>query len=366
MIYGNIFYFRVINKIGGTEQFLYEIAKKYNKIDITIFYDQADLFQLKRLSKYVRCKKRVAGEKVLCKRAFFNFNIDMIEDVESIENYYAFVSHANWTELGYKPPIEHPKLNHFIGVSQFASEMLDKYGKELGINTNTTKCYNPLSLEPKEKVIEIVTACRLEDKTKGGDRTKILIEALDRYCNKTGRHYLLYIFSNSVHIPINSPNVILMKPRVDVRPFIQKADYVCQLSNDMETYCYTINEALGYGVPVITTPLSILKELPITDNEHIVLDWDCSNVDEVVRQIFEKEVKEFEYKIPKDSWNKLLSQDKSTYKAEQETIVKVQCINEYTDLQLNKKIKTTDKPFKVDKFRAEELVKAKVCKILND
>ena len=39
----NLFYFRKINAIGGTEQFLYEIAKKYNDYDITVLYDEADI-----------------------------------------------------------------------------------------------------------------------------------------------------------------------------------------------------------------------------------------------------------------------------------------------------------------------------------
>ena len=138
----NIFYFRQINKIGGTEQFLYEIAKKYKDWDITIFYDKADQYQLKRLRKYVRCKKRKIGEKVICKRAFFNFDIDMIDQVESTENYYAFVSHANFEELGYKPPIEHPKLNHFIAVSDFAAGKLDEYGEKLGLDIKTKRCYH--------------------------------------------------------------------------------------------------------------------------------------------------------------------------------------------------------------------------------
>ena len=47
----NIFYFKKINRIGGTEQFLYEIAKKYHELDITVFYDEADIYQLKRLRK---------------------------------------------------------------------------------------------------------------------------------------------------------------------------------------------------------------------------------------------------------------------------------------------------------------------------
>ena len=216
----------------------------------------------------------------------------MIDDIEADE--YYFVAHANYEELGYKPPINHNKLTHYIGVSQFASNKLDEWGERLGKETKTKKCYNPLTLEPKEKVLHLVSAGRLDDKVKGGERTLILIEALDRYCERTGRHYIWTIFSNPVKINIQSPNVVLMKPRTDVRPYIAEADYVLQLSNDMETYCYTINEALGYGVPIVTTPLTVLKELPITENEHIILNWDCNNVNEVAKKIFEKEVEPIE------------------------------------------------------------------------
>jgi len=318
--YANVFYFRKISKIGGTEQYLYEIAKKYNNIDITFFYDEADKFQLRRLKKYVRCRKRIAGEKVICDRAFFNFNIDMIEDVESTENYYAFVGHANYEELGYKPPVDHPKLNHFIGVSKFSTDKLNEWLKILNIDVKAEKCYNPLTLEKVKKPKIIVSACRLDDEVKGGGRTLKLIEALDRYCNNNSdEHYLWLIFTNpDVKVEIKSPNICLMNPRIDVRPYISMADFIAQLSNDMETYCYTINEALGYGVPIITTPLSILKELPVSDNEKIILEWDCSNADEVARQIFEKEIKPFEYKIPKDNWKKLLVNKKSTYEEEKE------------------------------------------------
>lgn len=328
-IYNNIFYFKRISAIGGTEQFLYEIAKKYYIYDITVFYDEADSFQIERLRKLVRCKKRKKGEVVKCKKAFFNFNLDMIKDVEADE--YFFVSHANYKELGYKPPIENDKLTHYIGVSQFATDKLDEYGKKLGKEIKTQRCYNPLILEPKEKVLHLVSAGRIDDKVKGGARTLKLIEALDRYCERTGRHYIWTIFTNPVSIKIESPNVVLMKPRIDVRPYIADSDYVLQLSNDMETYCYTINEALGYGVPIVTTPLSILKELPITDNEHIVLDWNCENVDDVARQIFEKEVKPFNYNPPKDSWEDFLIQEKSSYEEEKKMRFIVEATDKYIE-----------------------------------
>ena len=348
----NIFYFKKISKIGGTEQFLYEIAKKYKDYDITIFFDDADPFQLKRLSKYVRCQKRNKNQIVKCKKAFFNFNIDMIDQIEAEE--YIFVSHANYEEIGYKPPIEHPKLTGFVGVSQFAADKLDEYAVKLGLNIKAKKCYNPLTLEPKQKVPIIVSACRLDDEVKGGNRTLKLIDALDRYCEKNNRQYLWLIFTNHTNFKLNSSNAVYMKPRVDVRPYIAMADWVAQLSNDMETFCYTTNEANGYGVPIITTPLSVYKELPTTDNMRIVLNWDCSNVDEIARLVFEKEVKPFNYLIPNDEWDKILVKGKSTYK-EENMKVKLRCIRSYTDIQLEKEL-PVGYEFVVDRKRADELL----------
>lgn len=360
MVYSNIFYFKKISKIGGTEQFLYEVAKKYKDWDITVFYDEADISQLKRLRKYVRCRKHIKGEKVICKRAFFNFNLDMIDDVESTENHYAFISHANYEELGYKPPIDHPKLNHYIGVSQFATDKLDEYGKKLGLDIKAKKCYDPLTLEPTQKVPIIVSACRLDDKVKGGERTLKLIEALDRYCNKHNRQYLWLIFTNKTKVKLHSPNAVYMSPRIDVRPYIAMADWVAQLSDDMETYCYTTNEANGYGVPIIITPLSVYKELPATDDMKIVLDWDCSNVDEIARLIFEKEVKPFKYEPPKDEWDKILAKGKSTYEEEKKMKVKVRCTKKYYDLELKCIIEPTpeDKNYErvISRERADEIV----------
>lgn len=360
--YSNIFYFRIISKIGGTEQFLYEIAKKYCDYDITIFYDQADIYQLKRLRRFVRCEKRRQGETIKCKKAFFNFNADMIDEIEADE--YWFVAHAIYQELGYKPPIDNPKFTNYLGVSQYSADQLKKYAKEhLGKDIDVVPCYNPLTLEPKEKVIKIVSAGRLEDKTKGGKRTLALIEALDRYCERTGRHYLWLIFTNPVRMEINSPNVCIMKPRVDVRPYIANADYVVQVSNNMETYCYTNNEALGYGVPIITTPLSVNKELPIDDNMKIELEWDCSNVDEVAEQVFEKVVKPFKYEPPKDDWLHMLALDKSNYKEERDMKVEVKCVSPFYDLE-KKCDRIPNEEWDCSRERGEHLEELKLVEII--
>lgn len=316
----NIFYFRNINAIGGTEQFLYEIAKKYSDLDITVFYDSADPYQLRRMKKLVRCKKRVPGEKVKCRYAFFNFNIDMIDDVEA-ERYY-FISHAIYQELGYKPPIKHPKLTHFIGVSAYARDKLNEYGKALGREIEAELCYNPLTMEKPQKVIRLISATRLDDRVKGGQRTITLINALDEYARKNNRQYIWLIFTNQPQLRFSSPNVCLMERRADIRSYIADSDYLVQLSNDMETYCYSINEALSYGVPVVTTPLSVLKELPVTKDMYIECDWNMSNARDVAREIFERKPKKFTYTPPADRWREILSGKPSDYSVS-ETNVRV-------------------------------------------
>lgn len=303
----NVFYFRRICQIGGTEQFLYEIAKKYHLWDITIYFDEADKWQLNRLRKYVRCIRRIPGERVKCDKAFLNFNIDMINDLDC-DNIY-FVCHAIFVELGYRPPT-HPKIKGVIAVSYYAQ---NSYFEHEGIMPEV--CYNPLTLEEKEKVIHLVAATRLNDATKGGDRMIKFIRACDSYCERTGRHYIFHIFANGVE-KSPSKNVCIMEPRVDVRPYIADSDYLVQLSNNMETYCYSINEALGYGVPVITTPLTVMNELPISDDMRLILDWDMKNVDDVVKDMFERERVPFKYTPPSDRWDEILEKGESTYMAD--------------------------------------------------
>lgn len=330
LIYNNIFYFNNLNKLGGTEQFLYEIAKKYKDKDITIIYDDADATQLQRIRKYVRCIKRDYKEKYKCEKAFYNYNVSLIDQVEAKE--HIFVCHAIYQELGYKPPIDNPKLTGFIGVSKYACRKLEEYAKSIGMNIKCKLCYNPLTLEPKEKVLHLLSASRLDDKVKGGDRIITFIQALDRYCSKTNRHYIYTIYTNDYKAEVNSPNVTLKEPRLDVRSFIQDSDYVIQLSNDMETYCYTLNEAWKYGIKTISTPLTVLEELK-PGNRNLVVEYDMSNVDDIVKEMFESNVDVNEYELPKDTWNEILAEGKSTYENDKKKKYYVEALVKYYDIE---------------------------------
>ena len=358
--FANLYYFRVISRIGGTEQFLYELAKKYHQYDITILYDEADFEQLMRLRKLVRCVHRQIGQKYYAKKAFYNFNIEAIEQIEAKE--HIFVCHAVYQELQYEPPIDHPKITALLAVSKYAEERIRLQERVMGVDKPIIQCYNPLTLEKPDKVLKIVSACRLEDKTKGGGRTFTLIDALDRYCDKTGKHYMWTIFTNSAPADVESPNVAIMKPRVDVRPYIADADWLVQVSNNMETYCYSINEALGYGTRIVRTPLSVAKELKVPKQAELVLDWDCTNVDDVAKAMF-NEYEGFTYKPPKDNWNKLLVNKKSTYKLK-ESKVMVHATKSYYDMELERHVSPWFGAWEVNEERARELCRKKLVRVV--
>lgn len=357
--FANLFYFKRILRIGGTEQFLYEIAKKYHQYDIAVLYDDAEFEQLMRLRKLVRCIRREPGKKYYAKKAFYNFNLEALGQVEADE--HIFVCHAIYQQIPLVPPITQLKLTGYIGVSQYACDELKKYAEFQGKEIEPELVYNPLTIEKPDKVIHLISACRLDDKVKGGERTLKLINALDEHCEKYNTHYIWHIYTNTPNFTIKSPNVIIMPGRPDIRPFIADADYLVQLSNDMESYCYSINEALGYGTRIIRTPLTVAKELNIPKDAEIVADWDMSNVKEVAEAVF-KPQKAFKYTPPADGWGKMLVSQPSNYQYKSEK-VKVRTNVRYYDLQLHKQMNTWSRPFEVSEERARFLARQGLVRI---
>ena len=86
--HANIFYMPYLNVIGGTEQFVYEIAKKYYKYDIAVIYKTGHSNQLARLMKYVKLHKYKGGH-IKCKK-FFCFGHRIYKE------YRVFLNNVVW------------------------------------------------------------------------------------------------------------------------------------------------------------------------------------------------------------------------------------------------------------------------------
>lgn len=293
---------------------------------MVIYYDDADPKQLLRLSKYVDCIKHIQGKKIECEKAFLNFNIDAIDDI--ICDDITFVCHAIFNEIGYRPP-QNERIKKVIAVSDYAAREVKQY-----FDVPIEYSYNPISMETYDKPLILCSAFRMNDATKGGNRVRTLIEHLDKYCERTNKHYLYLIFTDKLQIPVESKNVAIMPPRTDVRAYFQLCDWGITLSNNMETYCYTNVEFLMSGVPIVTTPLTVADELKMDSSMRLIIDWDMSNVDDIIEQMFTKKMK-FTYSPPNDRWNELLAKgERTTKKMENTRLFKVRALktSEETDV----------------------------------
>lgn len=329
-----IFYFNHINIIGGVESFFYYMTKKYK--NFTIIYKSGDPKQIERLNERVETLK-YNGEILECDKFICNYGTDILDKIKANEK--ILMIHTDYQEMNrYIPNLD--KYDKFIGVSKTVCEGFKKF-----FNKDIELIYNPVEIDEPKKILKLISCTRLTNE-KGKDRMKILSQKLDY----AGIPYLWLIFTDDKK-ELESPNVFYMKPRLNVISYIKEADYLVQLSNNVEGFGYTVAEAPSVGTPVIVTKCKAFLELGIVDRVNgFLLDFDMSNVP--IKEIYEG-LPEFKYKPPKSNWNKYLN-NKTDY--DPDKIRRIKPIRTYYDLKLLKNIHKGDEPFEVPQKRANFLV----------
>ncbi len=337
----NIFYIQNLNIIGGTEQFIYELTRKYKDIDITVVYKTGHWKQIERIAKNVRIIK-YNGQKIKCKKAFFNYSIDIIDNVEAEE--YIQIIHAM-----YKTNKIKPKLNKRITEYYAVSEIAAKEWEEL-TEIKAKIVRNPLQMLETKPVLFLVSATRLTAE-KGKDR----IEKLGKLLNEKGIEYLWLIFTNDNSV-IDNSNICYIKPRLNVRQYLNTLKqtgnvYGVQLS-DCEGDCYFTRECEALGIPLLVTPIPSFNEQGLKDGKNCYyLPFDMQDID--IERIVNN-IPKYEGYIKEDKWKDELINVKSNYK-EEEMKVKVKCTFSYTDMELKKDI-PLGYEWIVDKKRADVLL----------
>lgn len=318
----NVIYISNISKLGGVESYAYYMVKEYQDLDICVLCKSCDANQLERLKKYAPVYIH-HGEDIECKKMIINYDTSILDYLK--EGEADMVVHGDYTQPNYKvyPNFKHPKLHKIYAVTQ---TLADRISKKFGIECEC--CYNPFVPEEKEKPIIIVSATRLSA-IKGGWRMKALAQELDRQ----RINYIWYVFTNDADC-IHSPNVIFLPPRLDVYRWVQQADFLCQLS-DTEAMSYSINEARAYGTQTITTRLPYLEEININDENAIILEFDVSNLKEVVKKIIENGHKRINWNIPKDNYKNILAKGKSNYKEMRKNMARVRVKVRFQDTRHN-------------------------------
>jgi len=329
IVHDNIIYIRDFSEIGGVETFTYEMIKKYKDKDIAVVFKTAHQSQLNRVRKYCRAYRHT-NQKIICKVAIINYDTTIIdyitpdiykENAKANEGIYQVI-HGDYEHPAYqwKPPTD-DRIKIYIGVTQHVCE---SFKKITGLE-NVTYSYNPLTIEAEQPYLTLISMTRLS-KIKGKDRMIKLAQTLDNY----GINYIWYVFTNDEKA-INSPNVIYIKNRLDVSRWLVQSDYLVQLS-DTEACSYAINEALYRNIPIIVTPLPYLEEIGVKDNVNAyIMNFDCSNVEEIARKITKKP--KFVFKQLEDSYSKLLAKGKSRYEEGKEMKARVRALQKFEGIR---------------------------------
>lgn len=346
----NMFYFSSLNAIGGVESWLNYIARIYGKYDIAVVYKNADERQLKRLRAKVRCYRWDGNTTFRAKRLFVNYNPDIINFVEADEiiymvhsDYMAMMKLFLFTQEYVNGITHNPKITKYVSVSEVVRK---SFYEASGVLSEV--CYNPISLSKPQKLVRLISAQRMSIE-KGEKRIVKLVKALDAYCAKHDVIYQWDIYTNG-SVSVNSPNLIIKQPILDIDRIYGSYDYLVALS-DNEAFCYSVVEALMRGVSCVVTPCPVFEEIGLNENNSIQLDFDCKNIDNVVEKIFKSEF-DFSYKPPKTTFDKYLVKKPTNYKV---NFVDVIATIDFHDLADNTVRKMGDR-WQTDEERANYLI----------
>lgn len=340
-------YYEKICAIGGIESWIYYFCQHlYKYYDITVLFCSADEKQIERLSKLVKTRKFESNKKYSC-------------DV--------FVNATNWKpfpkNIEYKKCIavvhcdynyfkEQIKLSHLdknidelICVSENCSDGLYK-----AFGTHGKVIENILGEKvPVHKIYRFVSFTRLTEE-KGLNRIYRLAEEL----RKANIKFEWRIFTEFKIYNDKYPELIFMNPTLDIFDYLVDSDYLVQLSSS-EAFCYSVHEALQYGVPVIVTDIEAFKNVVINGYNGYKVNINMENID--IDKIINNIPKNFSYnlnfKVLEQKWFDVLGEPIEKENTELPK-VKLRVIYKYFDTVLNKEMTVGDK-IEVDEYRASVL-----------
>lgn len=344
LVSGVIIYRSFLSLLGGIETAVYNLAVNLkDDYDITFVYDTADEQQLKRLRQHVRCVK-YEGQIIKCDTfIYYGFSPKSIEqNLIARQVIQQICCDVKGVDYRGKPS---PKATIVTADSQSSAEAFNK----MWSRNDCTLLHNLFVKSEKVRVLHLMTASRLS-KEKGYARMK----AMAKRMNELGIPFTWEVFTNEKPDE-EIDGMVFRKPRLNVAELMSNKDYGLQLS-ESESWGCTTTEFLMQGIPMICTDYPSASEQVRDGYNGYILRRDMSNLDDIVRKMYENKLK-FEYNADfKDEWVKLLGEPNKIYEYEGgEYMVEIRATRDYTDVQLGKDITKGD-TYIVSEERAFEIV----------
>lgn len=310
-----------MQKIGGIETWMYYWCQNMYKLyDImVVFRDNMDGMQIQRLSQIVQVIK--LGNKLIECDTLINTRItDKIPEEIKAKQIIQMVHGCSSALFDCKIQSKYDKL---VFVSQAAADTYEKDKYEVIHNFTFPE-------QKRNKVLFLITASRFT-REKGGERMVKLAAALRR----ANIEFIWFVFSHQDTKLVEG--MIKLPETLNIKDYISRCDYLVQLS-DSEGFGYSIVEALELGVPVITTPVTVLDEIGFKDGrDGYIVPFDMEDIEaEKFLDIPETNLDWDNGKIKKQ-WQQLLGKSKPTGEyLKNGSMVNLEIIESYFDMELGK------------------------------
>ena len=238
--------------VGGISTVIYNFCHYMREhYDITVVYERMDTMQISRLARIVQVVKWSPEKVMKCDTLILNRLTDKIKDNITAGRTIQ-ICHA-CRQINFRIPEDRDIL---INVSEAAKE---SWGEE---SAKGTVIHN-MVMTKKSRCLFLVSATRVNTADKGlnDQRMRKLAEMLEN----EGIDFIWLNFADGTlrNMP---PQFVNMPARVNIHPYIEKADYLVQLS-DTEAYSMSVLEALSLNTAVIATPFPSLFEEGFIDGE---------------------------------------------------------------------------------------------------
>ena len=307
--------------VGGISTVIHNMCFYLRKYyDIVVVYKEMDNMQVMKLSELVPVIKWDPDLNIFCDTLILNRLTDQIcENITFGKTIQ--ICHA-CRQVNFRIPQDR---DYLVNVSEAAKQT---WGKE----AQNGIVINNLAYVKNEKCLFLVSATRINtiDKGKNDERMRKLAEKLE----EAGIKYIWLNFANG-SLQNMPPSFINMPAMADIYAYIEKADYLVQLS-DAEAYSMSILEALSLGTAVIATPFPSLFEEGFADEKtgYVVpfdMDFDVKKLLNVPKFRFYQN-----NELIIEQWRKLLGDAKPKRRYKPRNLVSVICTQKYHDMELNR------------------------------
>ena len=199
--------------------------------------------------------------------------------------------------------------------------------------------------------LHLISATRLKTPEKGKDRMKKFAAML----KAAGIEYQWDCYSD---IDPDIKGITYHPMTTEIRQHIRNADYLVQLSDNGEGFCYSIVEALEEGTAVITTPLDVLAEIGFKEGKHgyifgFDLEGDINRILTIPHVSYT-----YDNESIRKQWGGVLGEGQN-----KNIPVRVVCTRQYKDMVLGRQV-LEGEVLILNRRRADEIVASTFGKIV--